>query len=417
MKLTAKVKLETPDAPLLLRTMEAANECSRWISEQAWKSSTFGKQELQKLTYAEARRRTGLSAQITIHCIFKVADSYRSAFALHRLHITKVNRQNNRLAKMGKPLKPLPVMESVKFRATGGVTYDDRILRWMPNERAVSIWTLEGRRKISFVSGEYQYAMLATRKGESDLVYQSGKFYLAATCDVLEAPMLNSTEFLGVDLGVANIASDSDGQRYSGSQIKSVRYRHRRLRTNLQKKQTRAAKRRLKKLSGRESRFARHTNHVISKQIVACAKGTNRGIKLEDLSGIRDRVDTFGRRQRVVLHSWAFYQLAGFVAYKAQREGVTVILVDPRNTSRECAKCGHVAKGNRLNQSTFRCLACGHADNADTNASQVIMGRPACKPGERVHDLRLSELCGGLHSSVKSPKDLSSGRLTNAEGV
>ena len=377
MKLTAKVKLETDDAPLLLRTMESANECARWTGQQAWQSKTFGKHALQKLTYAEARRRTGLTAQVVIRIIAKVADAYRSAFALHRLRTTEVKRQNKKLAKLGKPLKPLPVMGPVEFRNTGSIAYDDRILRWMPAEHAVSIWTLEGRRKISFVGGEHQYALLATRKGESDLIYQGGKFYLAATCDAPEAPMLDAIGFLGVDLGVANIASDSDGKRHSGSQVKSVRYRNRRLRTNLQKKQTRAAKRRLQKLSGREARFAKDTNHVISKEIVACAKGTNRGIKLEDLSGIRDRVDTFGRRQRVVLHSWAFHQLAGFVSYKAQRAGVPVIFVDPRNTSRECAECGHIAKGNRPNQSTFRCLACSHADNGDTNAARVISGRGA----------------------------------------
>jgi putative transposase len=90
-----------------------------------------------------------------------------------------------------------------------------------------------------------------------------------------------------VDFGIVNIATDSDGQSYSGSQIRSVRHRHRRLRRKLQKKQTRAAKRRLKKLSGKEQRFATHTNHVIAKQIVALAKRTQRAIALEELQGIR----------------------------------------------------------------------------------------------------------------------------------
>lgn len=396
------MKLETTDAYLLLRTMEAANECVRWIGDQAWESKIFGKHALQKLTYVEARRRTGLTAQVTIHCIYKVANAYRSAFTMHRLRTTVVKRQNKKLAKLRRPLKPLPVMEPVGFHGTGSIAYDDRILRWIPAERAVSIWTVEGRRIIPFVGGEHQYALLATRKGESDLIYQGGKFYLAATCDAPEAPMIAATEFLGVDLGVANIASDSDGKRHSGSEVKSVRYRHRRLRRNLQKKQTRAAKRRLKQLAGKEARFAKHTNHVISKEIVACAKGTGRGLKLEDLSGIRDRI-TVRRRQRVVLHSWAFHQLAYFVAYKAQRAGVPLIFVDSRNTSRECAECGHIAKGNRPNQSTFRCLACGHAAHADTNASRVIAGRPACKPGEGI-PARLSELCGVSHGSVKSPR-------------
>jgi IS605 OrfB family transposase len=149
--------------------------------------------------------------------------------------------------------------------------------------------------------------MLQHRSGESDLMMRGSEFYLAATCDIPVHAENAATEFLGVDLGVANIATDSDGARHSGSPVKSVRFRHRRLRARLQKKQTRAAKRRLQKLSGKESRFARHINHCVSKEIVAQAQGSGRGIKLEDLSEIRDRL-TVRRKQRVVLHSWAFHQ-------------------------------------------------------------------------------------------------------------
>ena len=96
-------------------------------------------------------------------------------------------------------------------------------------------------------------------------------------------------DFLGVDLGVANLASDSDGRRYSGSEVTNVPWRNRKLRARLQAKQTRSTKGRLKKLAGRESRFARPVNHCISKQIVGTAKGTGGGIRREDLKGIRTR--------------------------------------------------------------------------------------------------------------------------------
>lgn len=169
---------------------------------------------------------------------------------------------------------------------------------------------------------------------------------------------------------------------------------------NSKRKQTRAAKRRLKKLAGKEQRFASHTNHVISKQIVAKAKGTARGLKLEELGGIRERVKV-RNRQRVVLHSWAFFQLRMFVSYKSALAGVPLVFVDPRNTSRECAECGHVAKENRSSQSKFRCVVCLHTDNADTNAARVISGRPVVNPG--VGDsARLSGMCSGKHISVKS---------------
>ena len=77
MKPTAKVKLQTGGAGLLLRTVEAANECANWISEQAWKARTFGQYAIHKLAYAEARRQTGLTAQVVIRLIAKVADAYK----------------------------------------------------------------------------------------------------------------------------------------------------------------------------------------------------------------------------------------------------------------------------------------------------------------------------------------------------
>jgi IS605 OrfB family transposase len=365
-KLIAKVKLRSqPNQRQALRdTIEAANRCADWISSEAWKARTFGQYDIHKLTYAEARRRFRLSAQVTVRAISKVADAY------------KLDKKTERT-----------------FRPTGSIAYDARILRWLPGE--VSIWTVSGRLRIPFQGGPRQVEMLRTRQGESDLIFQSGKFYLAATCNAVQPPISEYHGYLGVDLGVSNIASDSDGERYSGSQIKSVRHRHRRLRAKLQRKQTRAAKRRLKKLSGKEARFAKHTNHVISKEIVASAKRTGRGIAVEDLTGIRDRIRA-GRKQRGVLHSWAFSQLRIFLDYKAALAGVALVAVDPRNTSRECSECGHVAKKNRPNQSSFRCAACGFVAHADSNAARVISGRATCKLAE------LSELCESSHNSVKS---------------
>ena len=121
-------------------------------------------------------------------------------------------------------------------------------------------------------------------------------------------------------------------------------------------------------------------------------------LAIEDLGGILERVKA-GHKQRAVLHSWAFSQLRAFLEYKAALAGVPLFAVDPRNTSRECSACGHTDKRNRPNQSTFRCKACGHAEHADTNAARVISGRPPCKRGERVHDLRLSGLCVSSHSA------------------
>jgi putative transposase len=170
-------------------------------------------------------------------------------------------------------------------------------------------------------------------------------FFLAVVIDVPEPPEgPEPEEWLGVDLGIVNLATGSDGTAYSGKGVRAVRYRNRQLRARLQAKGTRSAKRLLRKRRRKEARFARDVNHVISKNIVREAKGAGRGIKLEDLSGIRSRV-TVKKAQRADAHSWAFWQLRQFVTYKAAIAGVPVALVDPRNTSRECPEWTRHAHG------------------------------------------------------------------------
>ncbi|GGO19129.1 hypothetical protein GCM10011574_44310 [Microbispora bryophytorum] len=177
-----------------------------------------------------------------------------------------------------------------------------------------------------------------------------------------------------MDLGIANIATTSDGVRYAGRQLNQVRHRNRRLRSRLQSKGTTSAKRLLGKLSGREARFAADSNHRIAKQIVTEAERTSRGVALEDLGGIGARV-RLRKPQRVTLHSWAFHQLGRFVSYKAARAGVPVVYVDPAYTSQGCSACGHISKKNRPDQATFACTSCGFAEHADVNAARNIAVR------------------------------------------
>jgi IS605 OrfB family transposase len=182
-------------------------------------------------------------------------------------------------------------------------------------------------------------------------------------------------DWLGVDLGIVNLATDSHGTAYSGRAVRAVRFRNRTLRARLQRKGTKSARRLLKKRRRAEARFARNTNHVISKRLVGKAKDTRTGIALEDLGGIRERV-TVTKAQRADLHAWSFRQLRTFVTYKAALAGVHVRLVDPRNTSRTCPPCGHCAKRNRPHRDSFLCVACRFAGPADHIAA-INNGRRA----------------------------------------
>jgi putative transposase len=72
------------------------------------------------------------------------------------------------------------------------------------------------------------------------------------------------------------------------------------------------------------------------------------------------------------IHDAGWGQLVTMINYKAESAGRIVIAVDPRNTSRTCADCGHVSAGNRRG-AVFECQACGHQAHADTNAAINIL--------------------------------------------
>jgi transposase len=108
------------------------------------------------------------------------------------------------------------------FRPHSSIAYDDRILRFKPGDQ-VSIWTLNGRQVMPFVCGDYQRRYLPLRKGEVDLVFYQGTFYLNVVCDVEELPTTKAGDILGADLGVVNIATDSDGITYTGATVEQKR--------------------------------------------------------------------------------------------------------------------------------------------------------------------------------------------------
>ena len=346
MKLVANLKLQpTPQqAESLKQTLERCNAACNWISAQAWEKETFRQFDLHKLLYQQVRQHFDLAAQMAVRCIAKVADAY------------KLDKETQRT-----------------FRPLGAQPYDDRIFRFVSNDQ-ISIWTLNGREKINFVCGEHQRQLLKHRKGEVDLMFVRGHWYIAAVCDFDDPDLLTPDGVLGVDLGIVNIATDSTGEQFSGKDVEEKREWYVKRRAILQKKGTKAAKRRLKKMSGRQRRFQKWVNHNVSCRIVSKAERSQCAISLEDLKHIRARAKA-NKEQRKRLHNWGFAELRNFIEYKARKVGVLVVVVDPRNTSRQCSACGHIDKKNRPSQSVFRCTACGHETNADCNAALNIGSR------------------------------------------
>jgi putative transposase len=335
----------------LLDTMHAFNAASTYVAEIAFAEKTANKFELQKLVYGELRTTYKLPAQLAIRAISKASEVY----------------------KRDKSIQP-------SFRPEGAIVYDPRVMAFK-GLNTVSLITLSGRVLVPFRVGGYQQARMDRIKGQADLLSRAGVFYLAVTLDIPEPPLDASDGTLGVDLGIINLATDSEGESFSGEAVEKNRKRHAALRQRLQKRSTKNAKRHLKNLSGQEARFKKNTNHVISKRIVQKAKASGQAIAIEDLRHIRNRTEGTVRRSQRAKHScWSFGQLRLFLSYKAALAGVPLHTVDPRNTSRTCSRCRHCAKENRKSQASFRCVNCGHTDNADRNAAITISRADVMRP-------------------------------------
>ncbi|MFD8141598.1 RNA-guided endonuclease InsQ/TnpB family protein [Streptomyces sp. NPDC059708] len=318
---------------------------------------------MRKHTYAELKER-GLGAQAAQHVIKKTRDAYTTL---------KANIKAGNYGKPGPKRRAKVESKPVSFRPEAAQPFDDRCLSWQYDAQTVSIWTVAGRLKnVRFACSADALKMLREhRKGESDLIERDGVFYLIAVCDIPEPEVYEPAGFVGVDLGIVNIATTSTGYRAAGRGLNRHRARQIELRRKLQAKGTKSAKRLLKKRSRKEARYTANINPMVAKTIVTTAERTGSAIALEDLTGIRSRV-RLRKDQRSSLHSWAFAQLGTFLEYKARRAGVPLVYVNPAYTSQQCSECGHIDRKNRIDQATFACRACGFLANADDNASHNI---------------------------------------------
>ena len=191
---------------------------------------------------------------------------------------------------------------------------------------------------------------------------------------------LDENTVVGVDLGIAipavcglnnnNYIRQSIGSKDDFLRVRTqLQAQRRRLQKSL--KSTSGGHGRGKKmkamdrLADRERNFVKTYNHYVSKNVVDFAvKNKAKYINMEDLSGFDS--------SEFILRNWSFYELQQFIIYKASKYGIEVRKINPYHTSQTCSCCGHWEDGQRIDQSHFKCKACGVELNADFNASRNI---------------------------------------------
>ena len=345
----------TPDqAQALSDTCAAYLDCCNMVSRVAWEHKTLGQKALHQLVYRRLRDEYRVKSQMAQSSIIRVIGNYRTIKEMH-----------------GSPW----AASRPEYRSSG---YD---LAWnrdysVLKDGRLSVNTLNGRIKLpvdwSHVPEEYRHGKFGTAR----LLNRGGKWLLLIPSTVELPEPSQPRQVVGVDMGVRFLATtyDSEGRTvfYDGREVKRKREHYKKLRASLQKKGTRSARRRLRKIGRRENRWMRDVNHQVSKALVS-RQSKPTLFALENLSGVRRATEKVRVQDRYVQVSWAFYQLRQMIEYKAKKAGHSVIVVDPRYTSQTCPTCGLVRKANRRKKThEYYCSNCGYRSNDDRVAAMNI---------------------------------------------
>jgi len=348
MQATIRLKL-TPDqetSEILAQTARQYTWAFNDVCYYGWQNNIKNGIKLHDATYRYHRDVTDLPSQLVCSARVKAGEAIKSAMALNKKEKT-VSCPNSKHC---------------------AIRYDARSYTVWWNDKRLSLVTLKGRLKFQYEIADYYQQYQGWKTTSADLFKdRSGRWWLHIVKQT-ESPEFSATEqVVGVDLGEINPACDNRGNFYGNPEWKKIEDKVFQLRRRLQSKGTRSAKRHQKKLSGKQKRFRRDCDHVLSKRLVQSVE-PGAIIVFEDLTNIRGSAKK-RKAQRRRFHGWSFKQFQNFVAYKAERKGVLVKYVDPRYTSQKCSSCGHISRSNRPSQAVFKCKKCAYSNHADLNAS------------------------------------------------
>lgn len=254
------------------------------------------------------------------------------------------------------------------------------------SDGTLSIWTVAGRKHISYTVPKAFQATLAAAKAIDSLtvIERNGRLFGHVTL-TLEAPEPHGIHPVGIDLNETNalVAVDPDGNTLfvSGKAVKVANKRNFKTRKRVQQKQathkaahrdTRSVRRVLKRLGRKRSHRTRTFAQTTAKQLVAFAPA-NAVLVFEALTVAQPRKGKVGgKATRRRLSVWQRQLIRQAAERKAQEVGMVVTEVNPAYTSQICSRCG--LRGNRKRHS-FTCPFCGHTAHADVNAAVNIRNR------------------------------------------
>ncbi|ABE00545.1 RNA-guided endonuclease TnpB family protein [Ligilactobacillus salivarius] len=353
------------------KTMEQYRLACNYVSEYLFNNNfPLNKNEVQKVIYNTIREKFNLKSQMAISCIRSVIARYKTVKT--QMARRPYNYQDQNTGEWYREVRDLTWLHKpISFNRPQVDLQRNRDWSYLSSGQ-LSINTLDGRVKVDPICrGFNQYLDGTWKFGLAKLLKSSGKWYLhiSATKEVTDFDKQAVKHVVGIDRGLRFLVTSYDEQGktafFDGQAIMRKRAKYQKLRAILQAKGTKSAKRRLKKLSGRENRWISDVNHCLSKTLVQ-KYGANTLFVLENLNGVSFERTDLPKALRNQNKSWAFYQLEQFLTYKAHLNNSEVVEVSAKYTSQRCPKCGVIKKDNRNHEKhEYHCDNCGYRSNDD----------------------------------------------------
>ena len=290
------------------------------------------------------------------------------------------------------------------FRLTGVIRAD---------QKTIKLPTI-GRLRVK--PGERGYLPFG-KHAQVSVTERAGRWFVSVVGPEITEAAPNGLPVVGIDLGVAHLATLSDGTVFANPRaLAAGQKKIRRVQKEVSRRQKGSANRgkSRKRLAWVHARVRNVRQDVLHKATTTIAKSHGKviieNLKVRNMTrSARGTVAAPGRKVRQkaglnrVLLDASFAEFRRMLEYKGKRFGCEVVAVNPAYTSQRCSACGHVESGNRASQAGFRCLSCSFEINADLNAAINIMVAGSCPETENAcgEDVRPGQLRLTRRTSMK----------------
>jgi len=219
---------------------------------------------------------------------------------------------------------------------------------------------------------------------------RSERVFISFIVEDYEFPKLpNTGKAVGIDVGVEKLLVTSDGEyvpnlRPYERALKKVKRLHKALsRKRYLSRNWFKAKMKLVRAYEHLANLRRDLYMKLGKYFAEHYDA----VVMEDIS-VKQLIGKSGRRLRMRLHDVAIHELRSIVKYQVEKYGKKVVLVDPRNSSKTCAKCGYVKMDLTLSDRVFECPVCGWRADRDYNSSLNHLKNAGWEPPAAPVELR-----------------------------